>query len=404
MRIQIYTQFFVPEVTAPRYRVEALAQSFVASGHEVEIICPVPNHPVGVVPVEYRGRPLISRRVGGATVRYVWVRTGPVKNMSTRLACYATYAGMAVAVGMTRKRPTVILASSPPLSVAAAAAAVAAVRGVPWILDVRDLWPKAALAIGELREGRAYAAAQRLEALLYRRADRITTVTRPFLDEIARGVGPAKVTLIPNGTTRMWIEAGERTVDRSALGLPRAQFVWAYAGNLGPSRKLDVAIEAARRLGSGFRLVIIGDGGARAQLEDVASELPPGIVEFPGIMPAERAAEYLRAADAAFVPQQRSLADFVPSKLYDCCAVGRPLVVAAIGETAALTEQAGVGVVADPDSPDEIAVAVRRLAEDKEFAKRLGENGRSFAADNLRERQGERMVALAEQLAQRGRP
>jgi len=101
------------------------------------------------------------------------------------------------------------------------------------------------------------------------------------------------------------------------------------------------------------------------------------------------------------VPQQCSLGDFVPTKLYDCCALGRPLTVAAVGETARIAERASVGLAVDPDDPRELAAAVRRLRDDPALAARLSENGSRFAAENLRERQSDRVVTLAEELVAR---
>jgi colanic acid biosynthesis glycosyl transferase WcaI len=119
-------------------------------------------------------------------------------------------------------------------------------------------------------------------------------------------------------------------------------------------------------------------------------------VEFRDLMPAAQAARYLRAADASFVPQQPSLADFVPSKLYDCCAVGRPVIVMAAGETVRLAKQSGAAVCVPPDDAEQLAAAVRRLRDDPALREALGKSGRSFAATYLRERQAERLAEMIE--------
>ncbi len=394
MRVQIYTQHYSPEVTAARYRVEAFAQGFLRRGHEVEVVCPVPNHPFGVVAEGYRDRSLLRREVEGVHVAYLRVATSPAKTTRNRLAYYGSYAAAATAYGTVAARPDLIIASSPPLPVAAAAAAVAAVRRVPWIFDVRDLWPLAAKLIGELTDPRALRWAERLERALYGRADRVVTVTRPFAATIAATAGAEKVELIPNGTTGEWLAVGETEADRGELGLPEDRFVWTYAGNLGPSRRLDIALDAAESLGDDYQLLIIGDGGMRTELAERAGV--SGRASLPGLMPAEVTARYLRASDALFVPQQASLGDFVPSKLYDCAAVGRPLIVAADGETRRLAEEAEVAIAVEPGDAGQIAAAVRELRQDPGLGRRLASNGRLFAADYLRERQADRLVDLAE--------
>src|SRR5688500_973864 len=154
MRILIFTQHFAPEVTAARVRLEAFAKGLAECDHDVEVVCAVPNHPEGIVRPEFRGGVTVRRTMDGVKVRYVWVRASPRKTAVNRVLLYGSYAAMATVVGSTVRRPDVVLASSPPLPVAAAGALVAARHRVPWVFDVRDLWPEAAIALGELSDGR----------------------------------------------------------------------------------------------------------------------------------------------------------------------------------------------------------------------------------------------------------
>ena len=133
--------------------------------------------------------------------------------------------------------------------------------------------------------------------------------------------------MITNGTTRTWLEIGASEVDRAALSLPEDRFVWAYAGNLGIAQGLDAAIDAAGLLGDGYQLLLLVDGPVRESLEQRARMLSRGSVAFHGLVEPVVAARYLRAADALLVPldAQPALRKYVPSKLFDCCAVGRPV-------------------------------------------------------------------------------
>lgn len=397
MRVLIVSQHFTPEVTAARFRIEPFVEALCAGGHEVEVICAVPNHPEGVIDPAFRGRPLVRQRTTQLSVDYVWVRVAPVKNMRSRLELYASFAAMATAVGSMRRRPDVILASSPPLTVGLAGALLAIRHRVPWVLDVRDLWPKAAVVLGELNSKRAVKAAEVLERWLYERADLITTVTEPFGEHIAEHAPAGKrIDVMPNGTTRAWLERGRRRPDRAKLGLPTNLFVWAYAGNLGLYHGLDTAMEAAERLGEGFQLLLIGHGPLREELEARAAELPPGRVRIEGLMSPDDAADHLLAADALLVALRASLDDVISSKLFDYCALGRPLVVAANGETRRLAE--GAAVIAEPEDPDAMAAAVLRLRDDPELGRTLGERARDLAAEYLREDVALRLTGVLERL------
>jgi glycosyltransferase involved in cell wall biosynthesis len=397
LRVLIFSQYFTPEVTAARARVHPIARHLAERGHEVEVICEVPNHPEGVVQDGYRRKLQVKRELDGFGVRYVWVKTSPVKTTLSRLLLYGTYTASAAVAGALGRRPDVILVSSPPLPAAVAAMSVAARFRVPWVMDVRDPWPEAAVALGELSNARVIRLLERLEKRLYKSAAAIVTVTEPFVTDIAGKVAdPGKITIVPNGTTRSWIEAGEAEVDRAELDMATDRFVWTYAGNLGIAQGLDAAVAAAAELGEEFQLQLVGAGPVRERLEAAAAELPPGTVVFRGLVEPELAARYLRASDANLVSlgAQPELSKFVPSKLFDCCAVGRPVILAAAGEPQRLAAVAEAAIPIPPEDRDALVGALRKLHGDPKLREDLSANGRRFARGYLREDQVEKLEAV----------
>jgi glycosyltransferase involved in cell wall biosynthesis len=402
LRILIFSQYFTPEVTAARARLHPIAQHLAERGHEVEVVCEVPNHPEGVVHDGYRRRVVVHKDLDGFGVRYVWVKTSPVKTTLSRLFFYGTYTLMGTLVGALGRRPDVVFVSSPPLPAAVAAAAVAKRFRVPWVMDVRDPWPEAAVALGELSNPRIIAWLERLERALYKSASAIVTVTEPFRADIAIKVAdPGKITIVPNGTTRAWLAAGEVAADRSELDLPEDRFIWTYAGNLGIAQGLSTAIEVAGQLGERFQLQLIGAGPMRAHLEEQAAALAPGSVVFRGLVQPEVAARCLRASDANLVSlgAQPELAKFVPSKLFDCCAVGRPVILSAAGEPQRLAAAADAAVSIPPEDREALLGALRRLESDAALREGLGERGRAFARGYLREVQVERLESVLANVA-----
>lgn len=402
MRILILSQHFTPEVTAARSRLHPIAELLAQRGHEVEVLTAVPNHPEGVIQDGYRGKIVVRREIDGFRVRYVWVLASPRKTMWTRLAFYGSYAAMATVAGVFGRRPDVIFASSPPLPVAAAARALSIRYRVPWVMDVRDIWPEIAVVLGELTNERMIRAAEVLERRLYRSAARIVTVTDAFRDDIAeRTADPAKISVVRNGTTRLWLGMSDGDVDRGELGMPDDRFVWTYAGNVGIAQGLEVAVQAAGLLDDRFQLLVVGRGPRLEAVQELAAGLPPGRVAFHGLVEPELAARYLRASDATFVPlaPRPELAKFVPSKLFDCCAVGRPVILAADGEARRLADAAGAVRAVPPGDPEALAEALRELRDDPAAGARLGERGTAFAAEHLRERQVERLEQVLREAA-----
>ena len=388
----------MPEVTAGRFRVEAFVKALVERGHDVRVICPVPNHPRGVVEEGYRGRLVRRRRVGGSQVTYLRVVTARKKTFWTRIGYYASYAALASVAGASGRRPEAILASSPPLPVAAAGVLLAARHRAPLMLDIRDLWPESAVALGELGQGAMLAAAERLERLVYARADWIVTTNDAFRGWIeVRAPASARIEVVPNGTSRDWLGVGESQVPRSSVGLPDGRFVWAYAGNIGLAHGLEFTADTAGLLGEEYLLLVIGDGPRRVALERRAAKAPPSTVDIRGLMPAPRAALHLRAADAVLISERQDMT--VSAKLYDVCAIGRPVIAACRGELRRLVEREEIALAVPHGDPEALADALRRLRSDPQLRERLSDRARAFARLHLRERQAERVVELLQSVA-----
>jgi glycosyltransferase involved in cell wall biosynthesis len=400
MRVLLFTQYYRPEITAAAMRTEAFVDGLAARGHEVGVICEVPSHPQGVIEPGYRGKAVFRSAEDGALVRRVWVYARPSKNAVSRITNYASYALMATAVGFRGPRPDVVLASSPPLPVGAAAAAVARRFGVPWVLDVRDLWPDIAVVLGQLPEGPPLEAARRLERGLYRSASRITAVTEPFKTHIEANGGEGKVSVLYNGTSPTYLDAGRTDPDRAQLGLAADRFVLTYAGNIGIAQGLEAALEAADALGDDFQLLLLGNGPRRPALEEMAGRLPAGRVEFRDLVPPEEAARIMRASDALLVPLARNpeLRAYVPSKLFDACAIGRPVVVATGGEPERLVSEEDAAICVPPEDSAALVDAIGRLRTEPELAERFSRQAVAFASQHLRERgvdQLEEILAVA---------
>ena len=385
MNVLLVSQYFRPEAGATQNRLGAFADGLVERGHRVTVICEQPNHPRGVFHAGYGRRPMISERGERLTIHRLWVATSARKSTPRRLAFYCSFAAGAAATVLGKRHHDVCFASSPPLPGVLAVSDAARARRIPLVVDVRDIWPAAAQALGELSNRRIISVLERAERRLYHQARRITATTLPFCRHIDRVAGAAKSVHLPNGALDELI-AGPVTDPP-----PRTEFLVGYAGNLGLAQGLRIAIEAADLLrGSMVRFVLLGDGPARAELHDEIEKrgLSDVISLRPGIPVADVGA-FLRSCDALLIPLRDHplLEDFIPSKLYDAMAVGRPVLVAARGEAAALTKQCNAGIVISPEDGAGLAQASRRLAGDPDLARRLGRSGRQAATGLTRSEQ-----------------
>jgi glycosyltransferase involved in cell wall biosynthesis len=190
----------------------------------------------------------------------------------------------------------------------------------------------------------------------------------------------------------MFFDAKPDASVRAELGANGGYLV-TFAGTHGIAQALPSVLDAAALVGDGVELAFVGEGPMKPFLQERAAELALTNVHFHDQVPMVESPRILASSDALLVPLSGhpTFEQFVPSKLIDYMAVGRPVVLSAAGEAARLLQRAGAGVVVPPEDPKGLAAALRRLAEHPEDAGRMGESGRAFAAGRLRSVQAARL-------------
>jgi glycosyltransferase involved in cell wall biosynthesis len=387
LRVLLVSQYFPPEVGATQSRMQSFAEHLADRGHDVTVISEFPNHPRGVIPREYKGRFVEDDRSNGYRVLRTWVKTNPEKTQVTRLEFYLSYMAMAALVAPRAGRPDIVLATTPPLFTAAAGLGIARATGARFVLDVRDLWPAAATSLNQISGGAVTTAAELLERRLYRSADAVVAVTKPFCEHIdrLREKRPSPVH-IPNGTLDIFFSAQTAPADRGG-------FTLTFAGTLGIAQALPAVLDAAEELADGFVVQLVGDGPLRDPLIADAEARALTNVQFRRQLPLEEIPDVLAASHALLVPlaAHPTFRSFIPSKMIDFMATGRPVILAAAGEAARLAERSRAAVVVPPEDPQALADAVRWVRAHPTEAAAMGQRGREFARTRLRSVQAERL-------------
>ena len=384
MRVLLLSQYFFPEVGATQTRMSHFAQALVDLGHEVHVVTEFPNHPIGIIPDSYRGRWIEYDHSHPFHIIRVRVLASMRKTFWTRLGFYGSYCAMAILASVRLPgRYDVVVATSPPLSVAVAGAVLSSIKRAPFVMDVRDLWPRAAKALKELSNPLLYRLAERTEHALYRKAARITVTTKRFACHVAEcdATFAAKTHLVPNGTVES-VFSPERGDDglRQRLGL-EDKFVVVYAGLHGVAQGLETVIEAAARLkGAGVEFLFVGEGPRKEALKILAAKRDLAEVRFIAQVPLEESCYYLNAADALLVPLAADpvFEMFVPSKLFDAMACATPVILSVDGEAREILEEAGGGLFARPGDPQALVDAILELRAHPARRLEMGRRGRDF--------------------------
>ncbi len=397
LNIVLLSQYFPPEVGATQSRIQSFAEFLHQRGHRVTVIAEFPNHPFGVIPDRYAGRLADDDRSNGYRVLRVWAKASEEKTQRTRLAFYLSYSGLAVAMAPRLGRVDVVVATSPPLFTAVAGASLARLKRAPFVLDVRDLWPAAAEALDQISGGWMGRSALATERWLYRDAAAVVAVTGSFCRHVdaIRQRGP-ETTLIPNGTLEMFFDAQGDAATRRALGALNGEFLVTFAGTHGIAQGMPAVLDATTLVGEDVAFAFVGEGPVKQSLQGRAEDEQLTNVHFHEQVPMIETPPILASSDALLVPLSAhpTFEQFVPSKMIDYMAVGRPILLSAAGEAVALLEQAGAGIAVAPENPQALAEAIRWIASHPAEAVEMGERGRAFAATRLRSVQAERLEAV----------
>ena len=384
MKIAFVCQYFVPEIGAPSARVSELCREWARDGHAVTVVTAVPNHPTGIVPPAYRRTIFRRETLDGITVFRNWLYATPNEGFLKRTLSHLSFMLSTLVLTTPRLRGVdVLVVSSPAFFVVISTWIMSRLWRIPYVFEVRDLWPGIFIELGVLKNKPVIRVLEALEMFLYRRAAKVVVVTHSFRDIlIRRGLPPGHVATITNGVEcEAFLPAPRENDIRREYGLS-GKFVVLYIGAHGISQALSAILESARMLEDDpdVAVVFVGEGAEKKQLVDKAARLGLRNVRFIGGQPKDLMASWYAAADVVLVPLRNIplFETFIPSKMFEIMACGRPIVASLRGEARGILERSGGALVVEPEDSAAIAAAVRAVRRDPELAGRLGASGRAF--------------------------
>lgn len=387
MRILFLSHYFPPEVNAPASRTFEHCRQWVRDGHQVTVVTCVPNHPAGKVFPGYRNR-LWQREVrDGIDVLRMWTYVTANEGFLRRSLNYVLFMVMAVAAAPFLPRYDVVVTTSPQFFNGLAGYFVGKMKRVPWVLEIRDLWPESILALGAIKSRAIIAILEWLERFAYRRAQRIVVVTDAFKRHIASLDIPAgKIEVIKNGVDLTLFEPRLRD-DQLAreLGL-EGKFVASYVGTHGMAHGLEVILEAAKILESDdeIRFLFVGDGAGKKEIAQRRDAMGLRNVMMLDQQDRSRMPGIWSISNACLVvlkdlPLFRTV---IPSKIFEIMAMRRPLILAVRGESQHIVEDASAGLCVPPGDAGALAAAIAKMTAEPDLSEALGQSGRAYVCKN----------------------
>ncbi|MCA9602846.1 MAG: glycosyltransferase family 4 protein [Polyangiales bacterium] len=378
MKVLVLNQHYWPEIAATGQLLEDVCEDLVARGHDVTVITGQPSYRVSgdtrTLPAEETRR--------GVRIRRVWSYVPRERSIPRRVFAYGSYFASSLVAAVRDAKPDVALVlSTPPLLLGVSGALHRALRGVPYVYSVQDLYPDIAINLGVLKPGLAATAIDHVARRLYRGAAGIITLSGAMADRLVeKGVDAERIAIIPNWADTDAVRPTPRDNAYARENGLVDSFVVQYSGNVGLSQGLEHVVAAAAHLRDlPITLAIVGGGNARASLERQAKEQQLTNVRFFEPAPRDRLGELLASADVSLVPMKRGVAsDLVPSKLYGILAASKPVLASVEhdSEVGRVVRQFDCGRVVEPENAKALADAIRELHAQRENLHAMGERGR----------------------------
>ncbi len=402
MRVLYMHQYFVTRGGYTGTRSYEFAKRLIEHGHDVTMLMSGINaEPQFRIPegrefteVEHEGIHVVP-----IAAAYNNSQTGTKIGGLNRMRHFHHWARLASEVAERLPKPDIVFATHTPLTIGLAGIRVSRHFGVPFVFEVRDLWPQALINCGALRNPFGIWYLRRMERRIYRAADHIIALSPGMMEGVARtGIRRERITVIPNGSDLSLFHPDLDGSDvRQRLGLGDV-FTAVYFGAMGLANGLEYVVEAARILvGRGenhIKIILHGVGSRRSHLESLVEQYKLPNVIFSNPVPDKAdVARLVAACDACMTiyanPKQEQT--WSPNKMFDGLAAGRPVLINVPGWLGDTIEQNQCGIYVDSDKPESLADALVRLSKDRALCDEMGRNARAlaereFARDLLAER------------------
>lgn len=384
MNIACFTHYFTPEIGAPSARIYDMSIQWLAQGHGVDVVTCFPNHPEGVLYPGYTIQKYQYEKLDGIHVHrnwtYIAANIGLIRKTVGHLSLWPS---CRIHSDKYLHDPDITIGTSPTFFAAMAASGAARRLQIPFIMDIRDLWPAVFVDLGIIRNRLIIRILEKWEMSLYRQATKIVTVTEAFRQNlVGRGIPAKKIHTIPNGADTDFLQPRDHEHQlRNKLNL-RHKFIVLYIGAHGISHGLINILDCAERLRDigDIHFMFVGTGAEKKMLVAKRRSKNLSNVTFHEPVTKKEVPDFYAMADVCLVPLRNiPLFDsFIPSKMFEIMAIGRPIIGSVRGEAADILSRSGGALVVKPEDSEALANAIIALRNDPDKRRLMCKNGRQF--------------------------
>jgi colanic acid biosynthesis glycosyl transferase WcaI len=391
MRILIYGINYSPELTGIGKYTSEMATWPAKQQHDVEVVTALPYYPEWNIHESYKGKGWTTEIIEGVKVHrcplYVPKNITSLKRILHEISFLVALIPFFIRT-LFQKKFDAVICVSPPFHLGFLPLVYCWIRRSKLISHIQDLQVDAAKDLGMIKSNFALGIMLSAEKFLFRHSSLVSTISVGMKQKIAdKGIPSSKIKLFPNWVDEKVIYPMPREESlRAELGLDNEVKIVLYSGNLGEKQGLEILIEVAEafRTRHDVLFVIVGSGGAKANLLRLVKEADLQNIVFLPLQPYEKLSALLAIGDLHLILQKKSASDLVlPSKLTSILAVGGCPVVTAVPNTTLfdVISQNRLGILVEPESADALVEALdKALSQD---LAQLKFNARNYAEAHL---------------------
>lgn len=390
MKILLIHQYFLEKDDGGGSRFNEMTKTWASQGHEVTVLAGMVHYASGVKATKYKGKftQLDKQFYDNVDVMRCHVSESYNSSFLGRLWAYFSFVFSSIYAGIfkIKGKHDVILVTSPPLFVGITAFSLSIVKRLPFVFEVRDLWPESAIDTGVLQNKVIIKFAYWFESFIYKKAALINVLTPAFRDKlIEKGVPKEKIVFIPNAADFSLAEAVQKDFDplqfKKEIGL-EGKFVITYVGAHGVANHLIQLLEAAEKLRDTNVVVqLIGSGMRKDSLIEEKNRLNLENVIFRDPVPKAEVFKYILASDmgASVLKKVDTFKTIYSNKTFDYMSCKKPTLLAIDGVSRDLINKADCGLYVEPENADAIAAGILELKNQKDRLEEMGHNGYAHA-------------------------
>lgn len=394
MRILLLHQYFLEENDPGGSRWNEMTKVWSEKGHEITVLGGMMHANGSEKRPEYKKKLFKVNQQGKVKVIRCHVSESYNSNFLGRLWGYFSFVFSSLWAGLfkTKGKFDVIIVTSPPLFVGMSGYLISRIKRIPFVFEVRDLWPESAIDTGVVKSRLIIKLAYWLERFIYKKAKLINVLTPAFRDTLinVKKIDPAKIIFIPNAADFSLSDHLLGSFDVKAFREAHQlqdKFVITYVGAHGVANHLEQVLETAQMLkDTNVLFLLIGQGMEKEKLIQMAKDMQvENTVRFMDPVPKSEVFKYILASNAgtSVLKKVDTFKTVYSNKTFDYMACKKPILMAIDGVSRKLVEDANAGIYVEPENPADFASKINEYLANPELETIHGESGYQYAKNNF---------------------